>query len=118
MAKILFKLRNVPEDELDDVLALLDAHNIEVYETHAGNWGISLPALWIQNDSEFTEARALIEQYQTQRASQSREQYISLVEEGQADTWWASFKRQPLRVLAYLALVALVVYLSTSAFFF
>lgn len=118
MAKLLFKLRNVPEDELDDVLALLEENRIDFYETEPGNWGISLPALWIQDDSQFDAARALIEQYQAQRALRAREEYINLVQEGQADTWLDRFRRQPLRVVAYLALIALVLYLSTSTFFF
>jgi hypothetical protein len=118
MAKLLFRLRNVPDDELNDVHAILAEHDIAVYETDAGNWGISLPALWLQDDNQFEQARELIEQYQQERAAKAREEYQTLRQEGQADTWLASFKRQPFRVISFLALIVLVTYLSTSAFFF
>jgi len=118
MAKLLFRLRNVPDDELDDVHTILAEHNIEVYETQAGNWGISLPALWLQDGNQYEQARELIEQYQQERAANAREEYRNLLQEGQADTWFASFKRQPFRVITFLALIGLVIYLSTSAFFF
>ncbi|MCX7041690.1 MAG: DUF6164 family protein, partial [Gammaproteobacteria bacterium] len=32
MSKLLLNLRNVPDDEADDVRALLDAHGIAYYE--------------------------------------------------------------------------------------
>ncbi len=38
MATQLVKLRNVPEDELEEIYALMEANDIEVYETSAGNW--------------------------------------------------------------------------------
>ena len=38
----LFNLRGVPEDEAEDIRQLLDEHEIEFYETSAGNWGVSL----------------------------------------------------------------------------
>ena len=43
MSKLLFRLRNVPDDEADEVRELLTQHSIEFYETGAGNWGISMP---------------------------------------------------------------------------
>ena len=45
MSKLLFRLRHVPEDEAEEVRALLEQNSIEFFETFAGNWGISLPAL-------------------------------------------------------------------------
>jgi hypothetical protein len=36
MAKLLLNLRNVPDDEADDVRALLDEHDIAYYETSRG----------------------------------------------------------------------------------
>ena len=42
MSKLLFRLRNVPDDEAEEVRQLLEEHGIETYETDAGNWGISL----------------------------------------------------------------------------
>ena len=61
MSKLLFKLRNVPEDEADDVRNLLTTHQIDFYETSAGNWGISLSAIWITHDEQFDEAKRLFD---------------------------------------------------------
>ena len=45
MAKLLFNLRNVPEDEADEVRQLLTTHGVDWYETRPGPWGISTGAL-------------------------------------------------------------------------
>ena len=39
MATLLFRLRHVPDDEADDVRALLEENGIDFYETTPGNWG-------------------------------------------------------------------------------
>ena len=49
MATLVFRLRNVPEDEAQAVRTVLDTNNIDWYETTAGNWGIAMPGLWINN---------------------------------------------------------------------
>ncbi|MDX1491023.1 MAG: DUF6164 family protein [Pseudohongiellaceae bacterium] len=118
MAKLIFKLRNVPADEVDEVLLLLEQNNIDFYETKAGNWGISMPALWVQDDSEYDKARELISQYQAERAQRMRAEYEELLEQGKAQTLLDSFVQQPIKFIAYTSLAALVVYLSTSTFFF
>jgi hypothetical protein len=41
MTKLLLNLRNVPDDEADDVRALLDDHDIAYYETSPGFSSIS-----------------------------------------------------------------------------
>jgi hypothetical protein len=39
MAKILFRLNGVSDEEANDVRELLANHAIDFYETSAGNWG-------------------------------------------------------------------------------
>lgn len=117
MSKLLFRLRNVPEDEVDEVLQLLEENRIEIYETSAGNWGISMPALWVQDDSQYDYARELLERYQAERALRIRDEYEELRRTGQAESLYTSFKDQPLRFIFYSVLVAAVVYLSVSSFF-
>jgi len=51
MAVQLFKLKGVPEDEAEDIRNLLTNHYIDHYETPAGNWGISMPAIWLNKES-------------------------------------------------------------------
>lgn len=117
MSKLLFRLRHVPEDEADEVRELLSQHGIEFYETGAGNWGISMPALWMHGESRFEEARALLEAYQQERAQRMREEYEELVKLGQADSMLTSFRHHPLRFIAFSLLIAAVLYLSVSSFF-
>ncbi len=47
MSKLLMNLRHVPEDEADEVRALLDEHAIAYYETKPSRWGISSGGIWI-----------------------------------------------------------------------
>lgn len=117
MAKLLFRLRHVPDDEAEEVRQLLTAHQLEVYETDAGNWGISMPALWLQDEERYDEACALLEQYQRDRAERVRAEYASLKEQGGEPSLLSALRTQPLRVLLYLALSAGVLYLSVSSFF-
>lgn len=69
MAKLVFLLKNVPEEEADEIRSLLTEHQIEFYETTAGRWQISLAAIWVRHNEDFARARALIEEDQIQRIS-------------------------------------------------
>ncbi|MGB4248867.1 MAG: DUF6164 family protein [Pseudohongiellaceae bacterium] len=117
MSRLLFRLRHVPDDEAEEVRQLLTAHNIEFYETSAGNWGISMPALWIHEDDRFEEARALLEVYQQERAQRIREEYDERVRQGEAESLLTSFTSNPLRFIFYSGLIVAVLYLSISSFF-
>jgi len=116
MAKLIFSLKNVPEDEANDIRQLLDSHNIAYYETPAGNWGISSPGIWLKENDEQDSARRLIEQYQQQRSISQREQYRQLKLEGRHRTIVTVLKEEPLRVILYLAVVLLILYVSIKPF--
>ena len=75
MSVLLFKLNGVPEDEAEAIRECLSSQDIEFYETSAGNWGVSLAAIWLNDESRLEEARALIAHYQRQRALRAREDY-------------------------------------------
>ena len=75
MALLLFRLRNVPDDEADEVRHLLNENSIEFYETSAGNWGISMPAIWLRNDDDYDLAFSLLHQYQLSRSQRMRAEY-------------------------------------------
>ncbi len=81
MAKILFRLHGVPDDEADDVRELLANHGIDFYETSAGNWGVSMPAIWLINEDQFEKARALLDTYQNERTHRMRAEYARLERE-------------------------------------
>jgi hypothetical protein len=107
----------VPEDEASEVRDLLTQHEIPFYETNAGNWGISMPAIWLHNDEHYAEARSILDTYQQERASRMREQYLADKSAGRAETMASLIRRDPLRTMAYLVLIAAVIYLSISIFY-
>ena len=109
MAKLLLNLRNVPEDEADDVRALLDAARIEHYETRPGPLGISAGGIWVREDSDVPRAKQLMADYQRERALRVRAEREQARREGTAETFADIARAQPLRVvLTILAIVLLV----------
>lgn len=111
MSKLLFKLRNVPEDEAEEVRELLNEHQIDFYETSAGNWGISMPALWVREESQYQQARELLDSYQAKRSMRVRAEYKRLKQEGKHKTIIDSFRENPFAFIAYLFVVYALLYL-------
>lgn len=112
MAKILFRLNGVPDDEADEVRALLADHAIDFYETSAGNWGVSMPAIWLTDARQFDQARALLDTYQKERGIRMRAEYARLKQEGKNKTLIDAVIQNPVRFTIHLALAMLVIYLS------
>ena len=98
MAKLLLNLRNVPDDEADDVRALLDAHRIAFYETRPNHWGVSAGGIWVTEDDAFAEAKRLMGEYQQQRGARARAEYADAKRAGTAETFLMSLRAEPLRV--------------------
>lgn len=71
MAQLVFRLKNVPEQEADDIRELLQAHDIDFYETSAGRWQISMAGIWVRDKEHAHAAKALIAKDQALRASQA-----------------------------------------------
>jgi hypothetical protein len=111
MAKLLFKLRNVPDDEAEEVRMLLSEYQIDFYETTAGNWGISMPALWVREETQYQRARALLDTYQRERSARVRAEYDRLKQEGKHKTIVDSFRENPFLVIAYFLVVCALLYL-------
>ena len=111
MSKLLFKLRGVPDDEADEIRALLTEKQIEYYETSAGNWGISLPALWLPDDSRYPEAKELLDAYQTARTQRVRAEHARLKQAGKQKTLKDSFLENPLAFIGYIFIVIVLLYL-------
>lgn len=116
MSKLLFRLRHVPDDEADEVRQLLDENEIEFFETSPGNWGISMPGLWVKTEDEFERGRALIDIYQEERRKRVREELELSKARGDARTTWHVFRENPIRFIAYLGLIVGVLYLSLDFF--
>ncbi len=111
MSKLLFKLRGVPDDEAEEVRALLVEHQIDFYETSAGNWGISMPAIWVRDESRYPEAKVLLDNYQVARSARVREEYARLKREGKHKTLIDSFRENPFGFIAYVFIVIVLLYL-------
>ena len=117
MSILLFSLKNVPDDEAEEVRQLLASNSISFYETPAGKWGISSPAIWLHDDEELPNAKALIEAYQKERFIRNRKEFESLKSEGKHRTIVHAIAENPLRFVFYLAVIAVVLYLSIAPFF-
>ena len=112
----LLVLRNVPDDEAEEIRELLNKRAIDYYETPAGNWGISMPAIWLNNEFQLEEAQALIEKYHEERFAKARSEYERLKNEGKQHTMIDEIKHNPLRLIAYVVIIAVILYFSTYPF--
>ena len=99
----LFAMNGVPDDEAEEVRGVLTAGGIDFYETPAGNWGISSPAIWLNDERQLDQARSLIDAYQRARMVRVREEYAQLEKAGERRTVLDVIKGNPLRFILYLA---------------
>jgi hypothetical protein len=113
MSLLLFSLRGVPDDEADEIRDLLTEQDIDFYETPAGNWGVSMPAFWLRDESELAAAQTLLNTYQQQRTINQRELYLQT----KPKTLWQAFIERPLLYLVYFLAMALVLYASVRLLF-
>jgi len=116
MAILLFKLHGVPDDEANDIRALLTENAIDYYETSAGNWGISMPGIWLRDNDKLAQAKALIDEYEQVRYQRVRAEYDQLRAEGRQRTLVDMIRESPLRFIAYLSAIALILYFSIKPF--
>ena len=117
MATLFFSLRGVPEDEAEDVRGLLYENEIDFYETSAGNWGISLPALWVKKKNDLAKASELLEQYQHNRYVEQRALYEQLKKEGKNKRLFDVLREKPLEFLLYIGFIIFIFYISIKLLF-
>lgn len=116
MAVQLFRLRNVPDDEAEDIRNLLTKHHIDHYETPAGNWGISMPAIWLHDDLQLDRAKSLIEEYQQKRSKIAKLEREQANQEGTRQGLISSFMKSPIQTIVYTALAVVILYFSVKPF--
>jgi hypothetical protein len=116
MSILFFRLRNVPDDEADDIRALLNDSHIDFYETSAGNWGISLPGIWLKHECDLDRAKKLLDTYQHHRTIEQQQKYVQLRHEGKHKTFLDAFLEDPVKFIIYIAIAVAVVYFSISPF--
>ena len=117
MTALLFSLRNVPDDEAEEIRQLLTSNEIEFYETPAGKWGISAPAIWLQDQNELQKAKSLVKTYQQERFIRRRQEFESRKRQGKNKTIVDAIAENPLRFVVYLAVIVVVLYFSIVPFF-
>ena len=107
MSKLLLNLRNVPDDEADDVRALLDAKAIVFYETRPSPWGISSGGIWVKDDADFAQAKQAFDDYEQQRTIRARAEYAAAKRAGTADTFIGMLRADPMRAVMILMAILL-----------
>lgn len=117
MSALLFSLRHVPDDEAEEIRQLLASNGLEFYETPAGRWGISAPAIWLHDQGQLQKAKSLLDSYQKERFIRRRQEFESLKNQGRHRTIVRAIADDPLRFVVYLAVIAVVLYLSIVPFF-
>ena len=116
MAVLLMNLRGVPEDEAEEVRDLLRRHAVEFYETPPSRWLVSGGGIWLTDDDDLEPARELLEGYQRHRHAAARADYEERRQAGRQEGIWRRLRREPLRLLLYLAGAGVVLYLSVAPF--
>ncbi|MFK8076697.1 MAG: DUF6164 family protein [Granulosicoccus sp.] len=116
MPTLVFRLRNVPEDEADDVRTLMDESELDWYETSAGNWGIAMPAIWVTNDEDSPKARDLINNYQTNRQAERRSDYLNAVKIGTAPSLSKRIREQPVKTGGIVLFCLFILYVTLNPF--
>jgi uncharacterized protein DUF6164 len=108
MSKLLLNLRDVPDDEADDVRRFLDAGGIGYYETRPSRWGISAGGIWIRDDGDVAEAKRLMAKYQLERQARAREERAEAQRNGTAEAFTDVLRTQPLRVALTVITIVLL----------
>ena len=75
-----------------------------------------MPAIWLRDEHDLPRACALLDDYQRQRAVRVRNEYEALKRAGEHKTFLRELQSRPGRILAYLTVIAIIVYFSTVPF--
>lgn len=116
MAKLLFKLKSVFDDEADDVRKLLSENDINFYESPAGNWGISMHALWLNDESQYEKAKKLIDEYQHERSERVQLEIKQQRKNGEFETLQQRILNRPMQFIIYTAFILFILYISIVPF--
>ncbi|MEJ5207615.1 DUF6164 family protein [Denitratimonas sp. CY0512] len=116
MSRLLMNLRHAPEDEVEEVRALLREHGIDFYETQAGRWRISLAGIWVE-EQDYEAARRQFDAYQRERQVRVRAELARQRESGEAPGVIDSLRANPLGFgLALVVIIGIVVLMAWPYF--
>ncbi len=111
MSRLLMNMRHVPDDEGDEVRALLTSHGIAFYETEVGRWRISLAGIWVE-EADFPTARALLDTYQAERVTRVRAEREAARARGEEAGLIDNLRANPKAALIALGVIVLMLVLS------
>jgi hypothetical protein len=112
MATLLLNLRNVPDDEADEVRAMLQDQGIDFYETPPSFWGVSAGGIWLPGPDQLAEARAHLARYQQARGERMRAEREAELRDGRATSTWANIRANPRQALG--AVIGIVLMLAVA----
>ncbi len=116
MPELLLNLKNVPEDEYQEVCELLQENDIHYYQTHKGFWGLGTEAIWLKNGGQLVEAKTLLHHYMVARQEQAKASHQQEREQGNERTLFSTFKDQPMMFVLYTLAIFVLVVLTVSPF--
>lgn len=116
MSKLLFNLRNVPDDEADEVRALLESNGIRSYETRPSPFGVSSGAIWLRDADQHELAKRLLDAYQVDRVQRVRAESDIARREGRIPSLVAAARAQPWAALLLLFAISAVLAISAWPF--
>lgn len=116
MAVKLVSLRNMPDDEIEDIHALLDEQPFEYYETPGGLMGLGSPVIWLRNRDDLEPAKQLLESYNQERQQRVRAEYEAARARGETRTIWDELRDNPFRFVTYLAFAAFLLWITLWPF--
>lgn len=116
MAHLLFRLRNVTDEEAVEVRQLLDEQGFDVYETQAGFFRLGVDAIWLRNSAQREAAEAALAAYQKNRQANARQEHEEAVARGDAPTLWRRLIANPFQVTLVMVAVVLIALLTLLPF--
>lgn len=117
MAKFLYSLRNVPDEEANAIRTLLKENGIFFFETAPGNWGISAPAIWLKEAAQHDQASVLLDSFHQSWSKAQKEKFQQLEANGETATLLDRIKQRPLQFIIYVGIALFVLYVSLKPFF-
>ena len=106
----------MPQDEAQEVRNLLEKNNVDFFETFSGNWSISIPALWVKHDEQFSKARRIIEDYQIERTKKVKQEFSEHQNTGKNITVGNIFSKSPSKFIGSVFAIFIVLYISLRFF--
>lgn len=117
MPTLLMNLRQVPDDEADEIRELLTQSAVTFFETPPSRFGISAGSIWLGDDAQRERAVQLLAQYQQQRRERARDTLTEAQRAGHPATFWALLRSEPLRVVSALIVIVVLIGLCLLPYF-